>query len=71
MILMVAANSTLPTLFFDLNKHLDSTLKAFNDFIESFELQYKAFYPELPKVSLEKAIKSMRNQDCLRTNMTR
>ena len=56
MILMMAANSTLPTLFFDPDKHPDSTLKAFNDFIESFELRYKALYPEPPKVSLEAAI---------------
>ena len=53
---MMAANSTLPTLFFDSDKHPDSTLKAFNDFIESFELRYKALYPEPPKVSLEAAI---------------
>jgi len=52
----MAANSTLPTLFFDPDKHPDSTLKAFNDFIESFELRYRALYPEPPKVSLEAAI---------------
>ena len=52
----MANNPALPTLYFDPDKHPDSTLKAFNEFIETFELRYDALYPEPPKISLETAI---------------
>ena len=45
-----------PALYFDPDKHPDATLKAFNEFVESFELRYDALYPEPPKISLDAAI---------------
>ena len=54
--MMATSNPALPSLYFDPDKHPDSTLKAFNDFVESFELRYDALYPEPPKISLETAI---------------
>jgi hypothetical protein len=53
---MATNNPALPTIYFDPDKHPDATLKAFNEFIESFELRYDALYPEPPKISLETAI---------------
>ena len=53
---MATNNPALPTIYFDPDKHPDATLKAFNKFIKSFELQYDALYPEPPKISLETAI---------------
>ncbi len=44
------------TLHFDPDLHPDDTLKAFNDFIQSFYLRYEAQYPDPPKVSIDVAI---------------
>ena len=44
------------TLHFDPDLHPDDTLKAFNEFIQSFYLRYEAQYPDPPKVSIEAAI---------------
>ena len=43
-------------LFLDPDDHPENTLKAFQEFIQHFELRYDALYPDLPKVSLEAAI---------------
>ena len=43
-------------LHFDPDLHPDNTLKAFNDFLQDFELRYAASYPDPPKVSLDAAI---------------
>ena len=43
-------------LYFDLDEHPENTLKAFQEFVERFQLRYDALYPDLPKVSLEAAI---------------
>ena len=42
-------------LFFDPDDHPENTLKAFQEFIQRFELHYDAMYPDPPKVSLEAA----------------
>ena len=44
------------TLHFDPDLHPDDTLKAFNEFIQSFYLRYEAQYPDPPKVSIDAAI---------------
>jgi hypothetical protein len=36
-------------LFFDPDKHPEDTLKAFQEFIQTFELRYHAQYPDPPK----------------------
>ena len=41
--------------FFDPDDHPENTLKAFQEFIQRFELHYDAMYPDPPKVSLEAA----------------
>lgn len=43
-------------LFFDPTNHPDDTLKAFNDFIKTFQLRYAAMFPDPPKVSLDAAL---------------
>ena len=43
-------------LFFDPNDHPENTLKAFEEFIQTFELRYNAQYPDLPRVSMDAAI---------------
>jgi hypothetical protein len=43
-------------LFFDPDKHPEDTLKAFQEFIQTFELRYHAQYPDPPKVSLDSAV---------------
>ena len=43
-------------LHFDPNEHPENTLKAFQEFIQRFQLRYDALYPDPPKVSLEAAI---------------
>ena len=43
-------------LFVDLDDHPEDTLKAFNEFIQVFELRYNAQYPDPPNVSLDAAI---------------
>ena len=44
------------TLFFDPDQHPEGTLKAFEEFIQIFQLRYNAQYPGPPRVSLEAAI---------------
>ncbi|CAB4023368.1 Hypothetical predicted protein [Paramuricea clavata] len=44
------------TLYFDPDLHPDNTLRAFDEFIQSFELRYDAQYPDPPKTSLDAAI---------------
>ena len=53
------------TLHFDPDLHQDDTLKAFNEFIQSFYLRYEAQYPDPPKVSIDAAIERWKliNQD--------
>ena len=43
-------------LFFDPDEHPESTLKAFQEFVQRFNLRYDALYPDPPKVSLEAAV---------------
>ena len=43
-------------LYFDPNEHPEDTLKAFEEFIQAFELRYNAQYPDPPKVSMDAAI---------------
>ena len=43
-------------LFFDPDDHPENTLKAFEEFIQQFELHDDAMYPDPPKVSLEAAL---------------
>ena len=50
------AESRASQLFFDPDQHPDDTLKAFDEFVEDFELRYDANYPDPPKVSLETAV---------------
>ena len=42
-------------LFFDPDDHPENTLKAFEEFIQRFELCYDALYPDPRKVLLEAA----------------
>ena len=42
--------------YFDPNKHPVNTLKAFQEFLQRFQLRYDALYPDPPKVSLEAAV---------------
>lgn len=53
---MATDNGRSTTLYFDPDSHPDDTLKAFNEFIQSYELRYEAQYPDPPKVSLDSAI---------------
>ena len=48
------ASGTTP--HFDPDLHPDDTLKAFNEFTQSFSLRYEAQYPDPPKVSIDAAI---------------
>lgn len=50
------SDSRAPTLYFDPDLHPDDTLKAFNEFIQDFELRYDATNPDPPKVSLDSAL---------------
>ena len=43
-------------IFFDPEQHPEDTLKAFEEFIQTFELRYDAQYPDPPKVSMDAAI---------------
>ena len=49
----MASNSTL---YFDPDLHPDDNLRAFDKFIQCFELRYDAQYPDPPKISLDSAI---------------
>ncbi len=52
----MATNASASTLYFDPDLHPDDTLRAFDEFIQSFTLRYDAQYPDPPKVSLDAAI---------------
>ena len=52
----MATNASASTLYFDPDLHPDDTLRAFDEFIQSFTLRYDAKYPDPPKVSLDAAI---------------
>ena len=43
-------------LYFDPDKFPENTLKAFNEFCNTFLLRYNALYPDPPKVSIEAAL---------------
>ena len=43
-------------LIFDPENHPTETLKAFDDFAETFEYRYAAQFPDPPKVSMDAAI---------------
>lgn len=43
-------------LYFDPNEHPEYTLKAFEEFIQTFELRYNAQFPDPPKISMDAAI---------------
>ena len=43
-------------LLFDPTNHPDDSLKAFNEFVQTFQLRYAAQFPDPPKVSLDAAI---------------
>ena len=47
---------SLNKLFFDPDQHPDETLKAFNEFVQTFELRYDATYPDPHKVSMDSII---------------
>ena len=42
--------------YFDPDNHLEDTLKAFEEFVEVFELRYDAQFLDPPKVSLDAAL---------------
>ena len=44
------------SLFFDLDEYPENTLKAFNDYLELFELRYNAQFPDPPKVLLDSVL---------------
>lgn len=43
---MDSTGISMPSLQFSLDKHPHATWKAFDDFIEQFELSYNAQYPK-------------------------
>ena len=43
-------------LYFDPDLHNEDTLKAFNEFIQMFELRYNANYPDPPRMSMDSAL---------------
>ena len=52
-------NNTQPQssdFLFDPTKHPDDSLKAFLEFVQTFELRYAAQFPDPPKVSLDAAL---------------
>ena len=42
--------------FFDPDTYPEETLKAFEEFIDTFELRYDAQFPDPPKVSMDSAL---------------
>ena len=44
------------TLCFTPDDHPDATLKAFDEFVQVYELRYEAQHPDPPRVSIEAAI---------------
>ena len=53
---MMAESQQASQLHFDPDLHPDDTMKAFNEFVQDFELRYDAKYPDPSKVSLEAAL---------------
>jgi hypothetical protein len=53
---MASENRRSTALYFDPNSYSDDTLKAFNEYIQQYELRYDAQYPHPSKVSLDAAI---------------
>ena len=51
---------SINTLYFDPDQHPDNTLKAFNEFVEVFELRYDTQYPDPPKISIDTAIERLK-----------
>jgi hypothetical protein len=49
----MASNTNL---LFDPDRHVEDTLKAFNEYIEIYSLRYDAKYPDPPKVSMDAAL---------------
>lgn len=43
-------------MFFDPDCHAEDTLKAFEEFTQTFQLRYDAQFPDPPKVSMDAAI---------------
>ena len=52
----MADNPVTTALCFNPDDHPDATLKAFDDFVQMYELRYDAQYPDPPKVSIDAAI---------------
>ena len=52
----MAARTSTSTLYFDPEPHPGNTLRAFDKFIQSFELRYDAQYPDPSKTSLKTTI---------------
>jgi hypothetical protein len=48
---MASENTRSTALYFDPDIYPDDTLKAFNKYIQLYELRYDAQYPDPPKVS--------------------
>ena len=46
----------LSRLYFDPVEHPENTLKAFQEFVQRFQLRFDALYPDPPKVLLEATI---------------
>ena len=55
-------------LFFDPDDNPEDMLKAFNEFIQVFELRYNAQYPDPPKVSLDAAIERWKFTNTIQVN---
>ena len=55
-------------LFFDPDEHPEGTLKAFQEFIQRFNLRYDALYPVPPKVSLEAAVERWKIREATQGN---
>ena len=57
-----------PQLYFDPDDHPESTLKAFEEFTQTFELRYDAQYPDPPKVSMDAAIERWKVENATTEN---
>ena len=57
-------------LYFDPDEHPENTLKAFQQFIQRFQLRYDAMYPDPPKVSLEAAVERWKIMETTQQNPT-
>ena len=59
----MASTTSTSTLYFDPDLHPDDTLRAFDEFIQSFELCYDAQYPDPGKVEALKHITPPRSKE--------